>query len=66
MWRIDGVVDKLEMEDNLTKNVLARGPDAEHVDRRVEAGEEGAVEPAAALGDELGDRGGTDGEKCKT
>ena len=55
---LDGVVDKLELEDDLAGRVLARGPDAGHVEGRVEGGEEGAVEPTAALGNELGDRGG--------
>ena len=55
---LDGVVNKLKLQEDLAEKVLARGPDVEHINGRVEGGEEGAVEPAAALGDELGDTGG--------
>ena len=39
---LDGVVDELDLEDNLAVKVLARGPDADadHVDGRVEGGED--------------------------
>lgn len=46
------------MQDNLSEEVLARGPDAEEEDGGVNGGEEGTIEPATTLTDEFGDSGG--------
>ena len=53
--KLDGVVDELELQKQHAEEVLPRRPDAEPEDGGVDRGEEGAVEPAATLGDELRD-----------
>ncbi len=52
---LDELVDEFDVQEHLARDGVVGEPDLLEVDKRVDGGEEGAVEPAAALRDELGD-----------
>ena len=50
---LDGVVDKLNLEDDLAEEALTGRPNAEPEDGGMDGGEQGTVQPTTTLGDEL-------------
>jgi hypothetical protein len=50
----DELVDEFDVQEDLACSGVVGRPDLAEVDERVDGGEEGAVEPAAALGDKFG------------
>ena len=51
--QLDGVVDELELENNLPEEALARRPDAEPEHGCVHGGEQGTIQPPTTLSDQL-------------
>lgn len=55
--QLDRIVNKLYLQYEFPEDIVARGPDAEEESCRMDCSEERSVEPAATLGDELGNSG---------
>ena len=61
--KLDGVVDELELKDDLAEEALPGRPYAEPEDGGVDGSEQGSVQPTTTLRDELGYCGGHIGRR---